>query len=62
MNLRNPFSASPKVTGSGVRPAEMNAFSTPSVPPWHQMPSIFGSDGSTADVLRSAAEESHMPV
>ena len=40
----------------------MNALSTPSVPPWHQMPSICGSDGSMAAVLRSAVAESHMPV
>ncbi len=61
MNLRKPFSASPAVGGS-FRLAAMNAFSTPSVPPWHQMPSICGSEFSTADVFRSAVEESHIPV
>ena len=61
MNLRKPFSPSPAVGGSG-RLAARKAFSTPSVPPWHQMPSICGREGSTAAALRSAVAESHMPV
>ena len=60
MNLRKPFSDSPAVGGSG-RPASWNALRIPSVPPWAQMPSILGSDGSTAAVLRWATPESHCP-
>ena len=44
MKRRNPFSPSP-ATGGSLRPALMKALITPSVPPWHQMPSICGRDG-----------------
>src|SRR5919202_1751508 len=61
MNLRKPFSASPAVTGSG-RPASRKALRMPSVPPWAQMPSILGRDGSAPAVLRWAVAESQSPA
>ena len=42
--------------------ASTKAFKTPSVPLWHQMPSIFGSVGKIAAVFVCDTDESHMPV
>jgi hypothetical protein len=50
--------------GRGQRypPGRNECLHHPSVPPLHQIPSIFDRLGSTAAVLRWAVEESHMPL